>query len=72
MMPKKKPTPKPSRGPGHPRKYPEGSAIKVLIQMPTDLLGKLDKRAKRLGIKRTEAAQLAITAWLDTPAQYPV
>ena len=69
MMPKKKPTPKPSRGPGHPRKYPEGSATKVLIQMPTDLLGKLDKRAKRLGIKRTEAIQRAIVAWLDALAR---
>jgi hypothetical protein len=54
----------PRLGPGRPRKYDPANLVRVLLQLPADLGHRLDARAARLGISRTEAIQEAIRAWL--------
>jgi len=47
------------KGPGRPRKYPQGVVV-VTITLPKDVLGKLDRKRKALSMSRGEFISLLL------------
>ena len=56
---------KKKRSRGRPRIYKEGQKKRVLLQMPSDLAGRLDKYAAANDTNRTAVIQQALREFLD-------